>query len=82
MASTLDNRGQRSSPRSTRSTTSIFLREENRPRSVFAFAMDTSVHQGAVCPNGVSKEIVGRRRMYLSNSVMSPREFRRFSMSR
>jgi hypothetical protein len=37
------------------------LREENRPRSVFDFAMDTSIKDGAVCPKCVSKEIVGRR---------------------
>ena len=29
--------------------------------SVFYFAMDTSIQMGAVCPKGVSKEIVGRR---------------------
>src|SRR6185437_1559768 len=50
----------RSSPRSTSRTASTFFREENRPRSVFDCAMDTSINEGAVCPNCVSKEIVGR----------------------
>jgi len=49
------------SPRNTRSTTSIFLREENLPRSAFDFALVTSIHQGAVCPAGVSKKIVRRK---------------------
>jgi hypothetical protein len=50
-----------------RSRTSTFLHEGNRPRSTFNFAMDTSIHEGAVCPNGATKEIVGRRKAQLAN---------------
>src|SRR6478735_5198261 len=65
----------RSSPSSTRNTTSTFLREDNRPRSVFDFAIDTSVIERAVCPNRVSKEIVGRRssRLVRSNGIRALR---------
>ena len=40
----------RSSPRNRRHTTSIFLREENRPRSAFDFAMNTSLTEGQYAP--------------------------------
>lgn len=50
-----------SSPRNNRKTASPFFREDNRPRSAFDFAMDTSFNEGAVCPKCVSKKIVRRR---------------------
>src|SRR6185437_1577475 len=41
----------RASPRNTRSTASTFLREENRPRSGFDCAMDTSLNEVQYAPN-------------------------------
>src|SRR5581483_7049443 len=49
----------RSSPRSTRSTASTFLREEQRPRSAFDFAMDTSFMRGQYAPNRCPKKSWG-----------------------